>query len=282
MKPGLFDSSILASTQQAVEFVSNILESSTEYSVIGKDLDGKILLWNEGARRMYGYDAEEVVGKLNSEILHIPEDVAAGKPRAVMEAALRDGKWEGVLGRIRKDARRISAVFHLYLPAAQGARQETTPQPSSSQLQGHGERVLYVDDEEPLVFLMTRMLTKVGYKVTGCTEPKAALESFRSAPNDFDVVVSDLSMPQMSGIDLAREVLQIRPGMPILIASGYIHPADNEKVRSLGLPDLLLKPDTIEALAQHLYNIFAKSQASDSGEQPAGNSKVRGQAASSS
>src|SRR5207248_10276074 len=85
------------------------LESSTEYSVIGKDLDGKILLWNEGARRMYGYDAEEVVGKLNSEILHIPEDVAAGKPRAVMEAALRDGKWEGVRGRIRKDARGISA-----------------------------------------------------------------------------------------------------------------------------------------------------------------------------
>src|ERR1051326_8935835 len=110
MKATLFDSSILATAQQAVEFVSNILESSTEYSVIGKDLDGKILLWNEGARRMYGYDAEEVVGKLNSENLHIPEDVAAGKPRAVMEGALRDGKCEGVPGRIRKDARRISTV----------------------------------------------------------------------------------------------------------------------------------------------------------------------------
>src|SRR5437879_1752624 len=109
MKPGLFDSSILATAQQAVEFVSNILESSTEYSVIGKDLDGKILLWNEGARRMYGYDAEEVIGKLNSEILHTPEDVALGKPREIMEAALRDGKWEGVIARVRKDARRISA-----------------------------------------------------------------------------------------------------------------------------------------------------------------------------
>src|SRR2546425_5724256 len=109
MKATLFDSSILATAQQAVEFVSNILESSTEYSVIGKDLDGQILLWNEGARRMYGYEAEEVVGKLNSEILHTPEDVAVGKPRAIMDAALRDGKWEGVIGRIRKDGRRISA-----------------------------------------------------------------------------------------------------------------------------------------------------------------------------
>ena len=109
MRTSLFDSSILATAQQAVEFVSNILESSTEYSVIGKDLDGKILLWNEGARRMYGYEAEEVVGKLNSDVLHTPEDVATGKPREIMEAALRDGKWEGVIGRVRKDGRRISA-----------------------------------------------------------------------------------------------------------------------------------------------------------------------------
>jgi len=109
MKSRLFDSSILATAQQAVEFVSNILESSTEYSVIGKDLDGKILLWNEGARRMYGYEAEEVVGKLNSEVLHTPEDVATGKPREIMEAALHNGKWEGVIGRVRKDGRRISA-----------------------------------------------------------------------------------------------------------------------------------------------------------------------------
>ncbi|PYT56637.1 MAG: hypothetical protein DMG35_21705, partial [Acidobacteria bacterium] len=109
MRSNLFDSSILATAQQAVEFVSNILESSTEYSLIGKDLDGKILLWNEGARRMYGYTAEEVVGKLNSEVLHTPEDVATGKPREIMAAALRDGKWEGVIGRVRKDGRRISA-----------------------------------------------------------------------------------------------------------------------------------------------------------------------------
>ncbi len=109
MKSRLFDSSILATAQQAVEFVSNILESSTEYSVIGKDLDGKILLWNEGARRMYGYEAEEVVGNLNSEVLHTPEDAAAGKPREIMAAALREGKWEGVIGRVRKDGRRINA-----------------------------------------------------------------------------------------------------------------------------------------------------------------------------
>ncbi|PYX34902.1 MAG: hypothetical protein DMG80_00275 [Acidobacteria bacterium] len=172
-------------------------------------------------------------------------------------------------------------VFQLYLPAAQEAAQEARTQKTQGEIRGHGERVLYVDDEEPLVFLMTRMLTQLGYQVTGCTEPQKALETFRSGPHDFDVVVSDLSMPQMSGIDLAREILQTRPGMPILIASGYIRPEDNEGVRSLGLPDLLLKPDTIDELSQSLHNIFAKSKSSTDGEQTGTDSRIRHRAASS-
>ncbi len=109
MASKLFDSAVLGNAEQTLEFIGNVLESSTEYSIIGKDLDGGILLWNEGARRMYGYEAEEVVGKANSSVLHTPEDVALGKPREMMEAALRDGKWEGIIGRLRKDGRRITA-----------------------------------------------------------------------------------------------------------------------------------------------------------------------------
>src|SRR6185295_10177300 len=105
----LFDSAILGSAEKALDFIGTVLEASTEYSVIGKDLEGNILLWNEGARRMYGYEPGEVVGKANSEILHTPEDLALGKPREIMDAALRDGKWEGLIGRLRKDQRRITA-----------------------------------------------------------------------------------------------------------------------------------------------------------------------------
>src|SRR5689334_12662129 len=90
-------------------FLQNILESSTEYSIIGKDLDGKILLWNEGARRIYGYASEEVVDKANSSMLHTPEDVKAGKPQKMLEAALRDGKWEGTLNRRRKNGEQFTA-----------------------------------------------------------------------------------------------------------------------------------------------------------------------------
>ncbi|MEW6307051.1 MAG: PAS domain S-box protein [Verrucomicrobiota bacterium] len=108
-KAKLFDSAIVGNAQEAVDFITNILESSTEYSVIGKDLTGKILLWNEGARRLYGYEPEEVVGKANSSILHVPEDVRAGKHQEIMDAALRAGKWEGTLLRARKNGQRFTA-----------------------------------------------------------------------------------------------------------------------------------------------------------------------------
>src|SRR3989441_669889 len=108
-KAKLFDSQIVGNAQEAVDFIGNILESSTEYSIIGKDLDGKILLWNEGARRLYGYEPEEVVGKANSSILHVPEDVKAGRHTEIVQAALRDGKWEGTLQRVRKNGERFTA-----------------------------------------------------------------------------------------------------------------------------------------------------------------------------
>jgi PAS domain S-box-containing protein len=108
-KARLFDSSIVGTGQEAVDFITNILESSTEYSVIAKDLTGKILLWNEGARRLYGYEPDDVVSKANSSILHAPQDVKAGVPRQIMKAALNQGKWEGTLTRRRKNGDQFTA-----------------------------------------------------------------------------------------------------------------------------------------------------------------------------
>jgi PAS domain S-box-containing protein len=108
-KPKLFDASIIGDAQAAMDFITNILESSTEYSVIAKDLTGKILLWNEGARRLYGYEPGEVVGKMNSAILHTPEDVAARLPQRIMEEALERGKFEGTVSRKRKSGERFTA-----------------------------------------------------------------------------------------------------------------------------------------------------------------------------
>ncbi|MBI5365768.1 MAG: PAS domain S-box protein, partial [Planctomycetes bacterium] len=96
-------------------FLNNVLESSTEYSIIAKDLDGKVLAWNEGARRNYGYAAEEMVGRQNSRILHVPEDVDSGRVQAFLDTALRIGKAEGVFERVRKNAQRFTAAVAVTL-----------------------------------------------------------------------------------------------------------------------------------------------------------------------
>lgn len=166
-------------------------------------------------------------------------------------------------------------VFQLHLAAPQKTGEEVLTQLAQRELRGHGERVLFVDDEDSMVFLMENWLDRLGYKATGCTAPEKALEMFRAAPQDFDVVLSDLSMPEMSGVELARELLQIRPGMPILIVSGYVAAADNEEVRSLGLPDLLPKPNSMEQLAQSIHSILAMCKPSN----PAGQTRTPGRMA---
>ena len=98
-----------ASGEEQSAFLQNILESSTEYSIIGIDLAVSIQLWNAGARRLYGYDSEEAIGKINSAILHAPEDIARGVPSEIMAAALATGKWEGTLTRVRKNGLRFTA-----------------------------------------------------------------------------------------------------------------------------------------------------------------------------
>jgi PAS domain S-box-containing protein len=109
MTDKLFYSSILASTHDSLDFIINVLRSSTEYSIIGEGMDGTILLWNKGARELYQYDPDEVVGKANADILYTPEDVATGKPARIRDSALRDGSWEGDIEFLRKDGRRFMA-----------------------------------------------------------------------------------------------------------------------------------------------------------------------------
>jgi PAS domain S-box-containing protein len=99
----LIDPALFADPYAAANFIGNVLEASTETSIIGTDLEGNIQLWNEGARRLYGYEPEEVIGKANSSLLHTAEDVAAGLPQQMMATALEAGKFEGAVVRRRKN-----------------------------------------------------------------------------------------------------------------------------------------------------------------------------------
>lgn len=105
-KPKLFGDALLGSATPA-EFLGNVIQSSTEYSVIVKDLDGRVLLWNLGAQRLYGYSPDEIIGR-SATVLHAPEDISLRRPQHMREVALKEGKWEGVIDRITKDQLRLT------------------------------------------------------------------------------------------------------------------------------------------------------------------------------
>ncbi|MFZ5862859.1 MAG: hybrid sensor histidine kinase/response regulator [Nitrospirota bacterium] len=146
-------------------------------------------------------------------------------------------------------------AFHLYLPAAH-APADDTPPTRPYQVPGRGEHILFVDDEEDLVLLMTEFLERIGYRISGFTNPTQALDAFQSDPDGYDVVVTDVSMPGISGFDLARHILLIRPAIPVVMASGYVQPTDQAAARALGVRELILKPNTIHEIGNTISRVL--------------------------
>ncbi|HBZ57056.1 MAG TPA: hybrid sensor histidine kinase/response regulator [Syntrophobacteraceae bacterium] len=113
---------------------------------------------------------------------------------------------------------------------------------SQETLQRGTERVLFVDDEEPLVTLGESMLGRLGYRVTGTTNSLEAMERFRSDPDAFDLVITDYTMPRLTGLDLAREVLRIRPNIPIVLTTGYSEMITENTAMRVGVRAYAVKP----------------------------------------
>jgi PAS domain S-box-containing protein len=115
----LLDSAMFGGADGAYAFIGSVLEASTQYSIIATDRQGVILLWNEGARRLYGYESGEVVGRHKS-MLHTEHDVRAGLPAAMMDGAAAQGKWEGSVERLRKDGSTFTARVVMTLRRGEG------------------------------------------------------------------------------------------------------------------------------------------------------------------
>lgn len=166
-------------------------------------------------------------------------------------------------------------TFRLFFPATEMLPEQPLPQAASRPvLHGGGARVLYVDDEEPLVFLVKRLLQRLGYVVTGFTNPVLAVQAFQTRPDDFDAVVTDLAMPGMSGFDLVRSILDIRPDMPIVMTSGYVRSEDEETALRLGVRGLILKPNTVDELAPALDRLLRLGESITVGGLPATSSNA--------
>jgi CheY-like chemotaxis protein len=154
------------------------------------------------------------------------------------------------------------SVFTVYLPRAGDigdASTGTRPAPSTSQ-RGDREQVLIVDDEESLVTLAIETLSELGYLPVGYTSSAAAFEAFSADPMRFAAMITDESMPGMSGSELIRKVRKIRPAIPILLVSGYLSTTVVRRAREAGADEVLKKPLSARELASSLAGVLRESE----------------------
>ena len=139
------------------------------------------------------------------------------------------------------------STFHLLFPVAEtGTTQEIN---SSGPVIKGNERILLVDDEEALLKTEMAILERLGYEVTGTTSPLEALKVFREQPDRFDLVYTDMTMPHMTGLTLAKKLMEIRPHLPVILYSGRGDLIDNDEIDKSGIRAFLAKPVLLEDLA---------------------------------
>jgi CheY-like chemotaxis protein/anti-sigma regulatory factor (Ser/Thr protein kinase) len=145
----------------------------------------------------------------------------------------------------------LGITFTLLLPAVLREQFDTTTFAAPTE-RGHGEHILYIDDDEAVVLLIERTLHSLGYKVSGYTDAIAGTRAFAAAPDSFDIVVTDLSMPGMDGFGVAQAIKQVNRTTPIVLTSGYVRTEDQERAARFGIDHVILKPNTIDELGQVL------------------------------
>ncbi len=142
-------------------------------------------------------------------------------------------------------------TFQLYFPALETCEVETKNLPARL-AHGNGERILLIDDEASIAQIGERMLQKLGYRATALTRSSQALALLEKTPDAFDAVITDLTMPEITGVDLAKRLSQVSPGLPVILATGFMHSLEIDRARSLGVTFFIEKPFTIHSLAQQL------------------------------
>jgi len=132
----------------------------------------------------------------------------------------------------------------------------TNPTASTDLAPPAARRVMYIDDEAALVQVITRMLQRMGYIVEGFTQAELAIEAFRADPARIDLVVTDFNMPGMSGLDVARQLLEIRADLEIVITSGYVGDELVESAHELGIRHVIYKANTVKDMCETIHRVL--------------------------
>ncbi|THB81137.1 MAG: PAS domain S-box protein [Desulfobacteraceae bacterium] len=153
-------------------------------------------------------------------------------------------------------------TFKVYLPLINDAEKKDLSEVKNTFETGD-EHILLVDDEDPVIRLEKQILERLGYKVTSRLNSIEALESFKNDPNQFDLVITDMSMPNLTGVQLAKEMLSINPDTPIIICTGFSERINKEKAENIGVKGFLMKPVIKSDMAQMVRKVLDESKDSD-------------------
>jgi len=148
-------------------------------------------------------------------------------------------------------------VFQVFFPEIERPVRRKEESLSDKALSGN-ERILFVDDEETLAELGREVLETLGYKVVNKKSSMEALETFVAAPENFDLVITDQTMPKMTGLELAEKLLAIRSDIPIILCSGFSEAITGEKLKAVGISEFMMKPFTKDEISRAIRSALEK------------------------
>jgi CheY-like chemotaxis protein len=150
------------------------------------------------------------------------------------------------------------SIFNIYLPVIE---KQVLPETQNTEIvpAGH-QHILFVDDELALADIAEKMLSHLGHEVTTRTSSQEALEAFRNSPDKFDLVITDKTMPQMTGFDLARELKKIRSDIPIILCTGFGNTTDMDRAKAMGISGFVMKPIVMRDMAESIRKVLEKER----------------------
>ncbi len=146
-------------------------------------------------------------------------------------------------------------TFHVYLPLIETKPVESKTVPAGLTPTGT-EHILFVDDEEPIVLMIQKILERLGYQVTSRTSSAEALEVFKAKPDEYDLVITDMTMPNMTGLELAPRLGEIRSDIPIIMCTGFNETIDEDKAKNMGILAYIMKPVLIDEIAKTIRKVL--------------------------
>jgi CheY-like chemotaxis protein len=150
--------------------------------------------------------------------------------------------------------------FEIYLPRLARTAPSERPPIFVPQARGHGQRILCIEDELPILLIESEVLESLGFQVIARVDPVGALAVFAADPMSVDAIVTDFAMPGMSGTEFARAALQIRPTIPVFMTSGYLRPDESDEAKRVGVREIFAKPHFVDPLSLALARVFAPDE----------------------